>query len=279
MIFINSMIINKLSESVKIPYQMVKGSFAQRQAKADALSEKLYKNLSEELKDNYTIFDFEQLQTKLHEVLPDKNLKVIVQNLSSEHGENCEGICEVLYNKNKEIRALSVGMNGISSTLRSIHIPAFIHEIQHVADDIFHPKYLSRLQCLNKKGLANKKYDNFYDAYYYSPELIESKQDKKDALKQIKNKTKKFLRRLSIHQKMDYIQDMRYSLMSEVEAYKKERTIAQDLKSKGFMIKEFDLENFPQNNLFEEKIALLKNLALEYITKERAKHASRLKKG
>ena len=279
MIFINSMIINKLSESVKIPYQMAKGSFAQRQAKADALSEKLYKNLSEELKDNYTIFDFEQLQTKLHEVLPDKNLKVIVQNLSSEHGENCEGICEVLYNKNKEIRALSVGMNGISSTLRSIHIPAFIHEIQHVADDIFHPKYLSRLQSLNKKGLANKKYDNFYDTYYYSPELIESKQDKKDALKQIKNKTKKFLRRLSIHQKMDYIQDMRYSLMSEVEAYKRERSIAQDLKSKGFMIKEFDLENFPQNNLFEEKIELLKNLALEYIAKERAKHASRLKKG
>ena len=279
MIFINSMIINKLSESVKIPYQMAKGSFAQRQAKADALSEKLYKNLSEELKHNYTIFDFEQLQTKLHEVLPDKNLKVIVQNLSSEHGENCEGICEVLYNKNKEIRALSVGMNGISSTLRSIHIPAFIHEIQHVADDFFHPKYLSRLQSLNKKGLANKKYDNFYDAYYYSPELIESKQDKKDALKRIKNKTKKFLRRLSIHQKMDYIQDMRYSLMSEVEAYKRERTIAQDLKSKGFMIKEFDLENFPQNNLFEEKIALLKNLALEYITKERSKHASRLKKG
>ena len=279
MIFINSMIINKLSESIRIPYQMAKGSFAQRQAKADALSEKLYKNLSEELKDNYTIFDFEQLQTKLHEVLPDKNLKVIVQNLSSEHGENCEGICEVLYNKNKEIRALSVGMNGISSTLRSIHIPAFIHEIQHVADDFFHPKYLSRLQSLNKKGLANKKYDNFYDAYYYSPELIESKQDKKDVLKQIKNKTKKFLRRLSIHQKMDYIQDMRYSLMSEVEAYKRERTIAQDLKSKGFMIKEFDLENFPQNNLFEEKIALLKNLALEYITKERAKHASRLKKG
>lgn len=279
MIFINSMIINKLSESVKIPYQMAKGSFAQRQAKANSLSEKLYKNLANELKDNYTIFDFEQLQTKLHEVLPDKNLKVIVQNLSPEHGNNCEGICEVLYNKNKEIRALSVGMNGISSSLRSVHLPAFIHEIQHVADDIFHPKYLSRLQSLNKKGLANKKYDNFYDAYYYSPEFIESKHDKKNALKIVKNKTKKFLRRLSIHQKMDYLQDMRYSLVSEIEAYKIQRTVAQDLKSKGFMIKEFDLENFPRNNLFEEKIELLKNLALEYMTKERSKHVSRLKKG
>lgn len=272
------MIINKLSESVKIPYNMVKGSFAQRQAKANALTERLYKNLSEELKDNYSIFNFEQLQKKLHEVLPDKNLKIIVQNLPDGHGENCEGICEVLYNKNKDIRALSVGIDGISSTLRSIHIPAFMHEVQHAADDIFHPKYLSRLQHLNKGGLNNKKYELFYDTYYYCPEVIESRQDKKDALKIIKNRTKKFLRRLSIHQKMDYIQDMRYSLISEIEAYKRQRAVAGDLKSKGMQIKDFDLENYPQKGLFEEKISLLKELATEYITKERAKHASRLKK-
>ena len=272
------MFINKLSESVKIPYSMVKGSFAQRQAKADAFTDKLYKNLSEELNDNYTIFDFEYLQKKLNEVLPDKNLKVIIQNLSQGQEENCEGICEVLYNKNKEIRAISIGTSGISSSARSVHLPAFIHEVQHFADDIYHPKYLSRLQSLNKSGLSNKKYDNFYDTYYYSPELIESKRDIKDTLKIIKHRTKKFLRRLSIRQKMDYIQDMRYSLISEIEAYKRERNIAKDLKSKGFMIKDFDLENYPQKNLFEEKIALLKNLAMEYITKERLKHANRLKK-
>lgn len=272
------MIINKLSESVRIPYEITKGSFPQRQAKADSLTEKLYKNLSEELKDNYTIFNFEQLQKKLNEVLPDKNFKIIVQNLSDENSGKCEGICEVLYNKNKEVRALSIGMDGISSTVRSIHIPAFMHEVQHVADDIYHPKYLSRIQHLNKSGINTKKYDNFYDSFYYCPEMIEGRQDKKDALKFIRNKTKKFLRRLSIRQKIDYIQDMRYSLMSEVEAYKRQRAVAQDLKSKGYIIKDFDLENYPQNGLFEEKIELLKNLAMEYITKERTKHASRLKK-
>lgn len=272
------MIVNKLSESLKIPYLLTRGTVAQRQAKADILTEKLYKNLSEELKDNYTIFNFEQLQKKLNEVLPDKNLKVIVQNLPAEHVEDCEGICEVLYNKNKEVRALSIAMNGISSTVRSIHIPAFIHEVQHVADDIYHPKYLSRIQHLNKSGLNTKKYDDFYDTFYYCSEVIEGKRDKRDVLKIIKNHTKKFLRRLNIHQKMDYIQDMRYSLMSEVEAYKRQRAVAQDLKSRGFMIKDFDLENYAQDGLFEEKIALLKSLAMEYITKERAKHASRLKR-
>jgi hypothetical protein len=77
---------------------------------------------------------------------------------------------------------------------------------------------------------------------------------------------------------MDYIQDMRYSLMSEIEAYKKERAVALDLKSKGFMVKDGDLEDYPKDGLFAEKIKLLKELGLEYITKERSKNLGRLNK-
>lgn len=271
------MIVNKLISSVKLPYEITKGSFAQRQEKANNLTEKLYQNLSSELKDDYTILRFNDLQKKITDTLPDKNIKIIVQNLTEEDSQNCEGICEVLFNTNRDIKAISIGMGGISSSVRSVHIPSFVHEVQHFADDIYHPKYLSRLQSLNKQGLAGKKYDNFYDTYYYCPEIVESKQDKKDALKLIKNQTKKFLRGLSVSQKMDYIQDMRYSLISEIEAYKRQREVANDLKDKGFMIKNFDLENYPQQCLFEEKIKLLKSIAIEYIAKERGKHVSRLK--
>ncbi len=273
------MIVNKLISSVKLPYEITKGSFAQRQAKADAFTEKLYQNLSSELKDDYTILRFNDLQKKITDTLADKNIKIIVQNLTEENSQNCDGICEVLFNANRDIRAISIGMGGISSSVRSVHIPPFVHEVQHFADDIYHPKYLSRLQRLNKQGLAGKKYDNFYDTYYYCPEIVESKHDKKDALKLIKNQTKKFLRGLSVSQKIDYIQDMRYSLISEIEAYKRQRTVAKDLKSKSFMVRDFDFEDYPKNGLFEEKINLLKNLAMEYIVPERAKHASRLKKG
>lgn len=272
------MIVNKLISSVKLPYEVTKGSFAQRQSKADILTEKLYQNLSSELKDDYTILHFNDLQKKITDILPNKNIKIIVQNLAEEDSQNCEGICEVLFNTNRDIKAISIGMGGISSSVRSVHIPAFVHEVQHFADDIYHPKYLSRLQSLNKQGLTGKKYDNFYDTYYYCPEVVESKRDKKDALKIIKNQTKKFLRGLSISQKIDYIQDMRYSLISEIEAYKRQRTVAKDLKSKGFMVKDFDFGDYPKNGLFEEKINLLKNLATEYMTKERAEHAGKLKK-
>ena len=104
------------------------------------------------------------------------------------------------------------------------------------------------------------------------------KQDKKDVLKLLKNQTKKFLRGFSVRQKIDYIQDMRYSLISEIEAYKLQRTVAKDLRDKGFMVRDFDFEDYPKNGLFEEKINLLKNLAMEFMTKERAEHAGKLKK-
>lgn len=278
MIFITRMIINKLSPGVRIPYEIVKGSFVQRQSKANNLTDKLFENINSDIKDDYSIITYEQLQKYINNILPDKNFKVIVQNLPDEYSGTCSGICEVLYNSKSDIRALSVGLEGIGNTVRSYYIPIFIHEFQHIADDIFHPKYLSRLQSLNKKGLNNTKYDDFYEKYYYCPELIESKRDKKDVLKIIKNKTKKFLRGLNISDKMDFIQDMRYSLITEIEAYKHERAIAGRLQSKGIKIKPFILRNYEKEGLFEEKINLLKTLAMEYITKERSKNTGRLNK-
>lgn len=278
MIFLIFMIVNKLDSSVRIPFEIVKGSFKQRQLKANNLTNTLFNNINNSIKDDYSIVTYEQLQKHIKDVLPDKNFKVIVQNLTDEYVGECNGLCEVLYNAKGNIRAISLGLCGIGNTIRSLYLPVFIHEFQHLADDIFHPKYLSRLQSLNKKGLNNTKYEDFYDKYYYCPEFIECKSDKKYALKVIKNKTKKFLRGLNISDKMDFIQDMRYSLITEIEAYKQERAIAKELQSKGIKIKPYITEDYAKEGLFEEKINLLKTLAMEYITKERSKNAGRLNK-
>lgn len=272
------MFINKLTQSVRIPYNIVKGSFKQRQHKSNMLVEKLFENINSSIKDDYSIFTYKQLQKHIDSILPDGNFKIIIQNMSEKNAQDSEGICETLFNKDKDIRALSIGLGGIGNTIRSKHIPIFMHEFQHVTDDMFHPKYLSRLQSLNKKGLANEKYENFYENYYYCTEYIESKQDKKNILKLIKNKTRKFLRAKNISDKMDFIQDMRYSLKSEIESYKKQLNIAQRLKAKGILINDFDFKDMSKECLFEEKINLLKNLALEYIKKERLKNSAHLNK-
>ena len=275
-IFITTMIINKLTPSVKLPLDMIRGSFQQRQVKADNLTKLLFENISSKVKDDYTIFSYGQLQKHIDDILPAKNLKIIIQNLSDSSQAGYYGECETLFNANRDIRAISINLSGIENTIRSAYIPVLVHEFQHVSDNIFHPKFLSRLQSLNKKNLMSKKYDDFYDKYYYCDEYIESKRDKKDVLKIIKNKTQKFLRGFAVSDKMDFIQDMRYSLMSELKAYQEEEISAQKLKSKGILMKDYNFEDYPKAGLFKEKVKLLEDLAIEYIKKERSKHASHL---
>lgn len=267
----------KINPILKIPYSIAKGSPKQRQIKSDILTDKLFQNISKLIKDDSSSFSYQDLQKYIYEILPDKNLKIIVQKMEEEIPDS-DAVCDVLYNANKEIRAICINLGGSKNLIESKFIPTFMHEFQHVADDIYHPKFLSRLQNLNKKNYDNEKYAKFYDEYYYCSEFIEGKQDKKNVLKLIKHKTQKFLKGLNTEDKINYIQDIRYSLMSEIEAYKRQIKVAHDLKSKGIAVSELDFEDYPKEGLFEDKIKLLKSMAIEYISKERAKNASRLKK-
>lgn len=267
--------VNKLVQNIKVPYEFSRGSLKQRQAKADILVDTLYHNMLGQVKDDYSMFTYKSLQKLMSDVLPDHICKISVKGLSSKF---FEGLLRVQYDNDKSIRGYLMQLCGISSTIRSCNIPIFIHEFQHLSDYIYNPKYLSRLQSLNIKGLETKRYDKFYDSVYYTNESAKTEQEIDNLMKSIRKKTKKFLRKMNISDKMDYIQDVRYSLEDEIVAYEKQRKIAEDLRAKGFMIDNFDLYDYPKEALFKEKIELLKQLAIEYITKERAKNASCLSK-
>lgn len=271
------MILGKINPVLKIPYSIAKGSHSQRQIKSCILSDKLFQSISSAIKDDSSAFSYQELQKYIYDVLPDKNLKIIVKKMEEKFPDS-DAECDLIYNANKEIKALCINLSGNNNYIDSKLIPAFIHEFQHVADEIYHPKFLSRLQNLNKKNYNNSKYVKFYDQYYYYDEFIECKKDKKNLLKYIKHKTQNFLKGLSTEDKINYIQDMRYCLMSEIEAYKKQIEVANHLKSKGITVNSFDFYDYPKEGLFEDKIKLLKNIALEYISRERGIYASRLKK-
>ena len=274
------MIINKLAPSVRLPLKFSKGSAAQRQEKAQNFASELYKNLMTEFRDNYSIMSYSDLEKQISKIIPDKNYKVIVKELTEEKAaeSECNALCQILFNNNHQAQAHSIDIPGINHTIRSVHLPEVLHEIVHIADNMFNPKLVAREQKINLKNMNTKKYEKFYDDNYYCGEIIESKQDKKDALKIIENKTRKFLKGLSTSDKIDYIQDMRYSLMSEINAYKFQVKTAQELKENGFMIKDYEFDDMSEIGLYKDKIKLLKKLAIEFIEKERAKHASKVKK-
>ncbi len=270
--------INKLSNTLIIPYKIIKGSVSQRQQKANKLVEDLYDSIEPYFKDDYSSLSFENLQNKVNSVLPAQDLKVIVMPLSEEDAKECGAISKVLYDKDKNAKAVTMELPGKFNSVRAVHLPHVLHEFQHVADDLFQPKLLSRLQKMNKRGLLSKKYDKFYDDYYYCHEVIDCKQDKKDVLKIIENKTRKFLKHFSVSDKIDYLQDMRYSLISEVAAYDSQIRIAKKLTDKNFLIRKYEMDDYPEQYYFGEKIALLKKMISEIITKERQIHRAKLKK-
>ena len=280
MIFTTNMMINKLAPSVRLPLEFSKGSATQRQEKAQNFASGLYRNLMTKFTDNYSIMSYSELEKHINKLIPDKNYKVIVKELTPEKAaeSECNALCQILFNSSRQAQAHSIDIPGINHTIRSVHLPEVLHEIVHIADNMFNPKLVAREQKINLKNMNTKKYEDFYDNHYYCGEIIECKRDKKDALKIIENKTRKFLKGLSTSDKIDYIQDMRYSLMSEINAYKFQVKTAQELKKSGFMIQDYQFDDISEIGLYKDKIKLLKNLAIEFIGKERAKHANKVKK-
>ena len=152
-----------------------------------------------------------------------------------------------------------------------------VHEFQHIVDQLYIPKYLVRDQKMTLNSMMTPKYQKLYDQLY-SYEYPETNADKREILKILEHKIKKFLRGINTSKKLDYIQDARYSLMMEEQAYRTQRKYAKKLHKKHLPIKDGELDDEISLQMLKEKIQLLKQIGFELIEKERGKHAAKLKK-
>jgi len=245
--------INKLSNTVKIPYNQVRGSIIERQEKANKLVEKLAENLKPEIKDGK--LHISKLQECVHRILP-KNLDVrIDEGFSTDY----LAFCDVLHNDLGEISATTMIFRTVNHYISSQLLESIMHEFQHVADQIYHPKYLSRIQYMLKTGMYTNKYLKLYENIIYTPEWPAGKKDKGIILKRMEHKIKNFIKNYTAEDKMNYIQDARYGLKMEKEAYSVQNKYA-DKK-----------EDFNNIFMFDEKLNLLKRIGAEIIQKERYK--------
>lgn len=267
------MAINKLANTIKVPLKYTQGNFAQRQIKANNLTDTLYKSFENEIKSDYTIFTFSDIFHKIYKIMPDKNLHVVIRTNRS---KNYGAYTEYLYDRNKKIIGVGIDLPGIKNSIRTVYIPYLMHEFQHVSDQIFHPKYMARAQSLSCKRLMNNKYERFYDKYYYCIEDCHSEKNKKEILENVKIRTMNFIKKLGIREKLDILQDMRYCLESEIYAYAVEKQTAERLKNKNLSFLKDSLYDMPKHAMFREKIEIVKEIASELIKSERLAHAKRL---
>lgn len=271
----NMIYINKLSPTVKLPFKEVKGSVNYRQSKACNMVDKLYRGILPQFNKKEEI-SFAQAKKALKNVLKGQ---INIPIRKNGYSDIFDGGSDILYSEfTGQISKTTIDIGTIKNKIKRVELTTLLHEFQHVADQIFHPKYLTRNQKMANIGLYTKKYDRLYDDLIYNREFPEGKKDKKIILNHLRNKINKFLRGLDSEDKIDYLQDIRYSLISEKHAYKTQLKYAKKLNKKHLKINKEDLENENKNFMFDEKIKLMKDLAFEIIQKNRQKHSLLLKK-
>lgn len=266
---LNINMLNKLSPHVKLPYSQIRGTFAQRQNKAIKLTDKLYQELLPKFKNGSSTIG--EVQESINKVLgKDINISVRKNTVL-----DFDGGSDILYSEfTGAISKTTLDINtNRNNKVMAEDLVTIMHEFLHLTDQLFHPKYLSRNQTMANLGLYTDKYNQFYDKMLYAREFPTGKRDRAYIKRHLRHKIHKFLRKMPVEDKIDYLQDARYCLQSEYYAFQMQAKIAKRLNKKHFPINKKDLVKENGNFMFQEKINLLKQMALEIIKKEREKFA------
>ncbi len=260
---------NSISPHLMLPFSFVKGSFQQRQQKAQKCVEHLYNDFLPKF--NRGKVQFSEVQKSVDKVLENKVKVHVIKNYApDEYGGQDVSISEF----SGKLSAITLELETPKhNALRFIDVPTVVHEFQHVADQLFHPKFLARYQYMSSEGLYTPKYSRLYDNFLYSYDAPSGRKEKAKILKHIEYKLKRFLRGLPAEDKINYIQDARYFLMSEDNAYRTQYKYAKKMEKRHINLLEEDLEKQNKQFMFKEKIDLLTKMGFEIIQKERKKMA------
>ena len=262
----------RLAPSVRLPYSKIRGSLGQRQQAAIDVVDKLCRDLYSKFDKNKEL-PLSEVQKSIDDIF-EKKVKIIVKQTSTpEFDGSSDVICSPI---NGSYTATTLELNSEKGKIKFEDLITIIHEFQHIVDQLFIPKYLIRGQKMTLLGMMTPKYQNLYDKLY-NYEYPTSKADKHKIIKLLEHKIKKFLRGMNISEKMDYIQDARYSLIMEEQAYRTQRKYAKKFHKKHLPINEYELEDEISLHMLKEKIQLLTRLGFELLETERGKHAAKLK--
>jgi hypothetical protein len=258
---------NKLSPQVTLPLAITRGTVKERENKAKHDVDKLYRELYPDYKKNN--LNCNNLKKSINNIFPKINISILPLEFDPEF----EAYSDIIYNPITEKisgTTIEIPLTKKKKIFKE-EILSILHEFQHIADQIYQPKFLARNQRLHLKELFNDKYNFLYDNFMYYKECPESNADKKEILQNLKYKIQKFLKGYSAEDKLDFIQDSRYTLMQEDNAYHTQSKYANKLYNKHHPISIDELVKPNKDFMFSEKIQLLTDMGFEIIKEERGK--------
>lgn len=258
-----------------LPLKLCRGSAADRQRQASRLVNKLFNNMQGGF-NKYGEMHVSKVQEYVDEVLPGA---FNIQVRGGFEDKDFTASNDIFYSSfSDKAKLMTIELGSKKNKIKRTNLIDIMHEFRHVADVLFNPKYLARNEYMVKSGLYTDRFDRLYDNVLYNIEDIETKAGRKAAIKKVEHKVRKFLRGMSAEDKVNCLQDLRYSLETENSAYTTQQKVAKRLKKKRIQVSEDDLFRWDKDFMFVEKIDLLKRLAFEIIQKERQKFARKLLK-
>ena len=274
-IFSKNMNYNSISPKVKLPTSVVRGSFKRRTQIARQYSDKLFEDLYPRFLHGKVSFD--RLQKSVDSVIGKKGTISVIKYPYDKVYAGAQDVNISEYTG--KISGYTLEVNTDKKALDMSDFPTIIHEFQHCVDMLCNPKYASRYQKLSSAQMYGDKYNTVAENLFFELEPEGSGHKyKARLLNKIEYKFKSFLKDLPFIKKVDYIQDMRYELQSELNAYQVEHKYVKRLKRKRHEILKSDLADGSKTLLLKEKIKLLNRIGNEYIKKERLKLASQYHK-
>lgn len=265
--------LNSLQPLVKYPLSVVRGCTARRQQKAIELTDKLFQDLYSKYKNNR--LPFEEIARSIKKVTQNKlRIKVINEKYMDYMGSSAYSI-----GYNPVINGHILAIDSNKKFLNFSDLITVLHEFQHIADSVFNPKYMARFQYIYGTDMVPEKlYDEFTQNVLYKKGKVRFSKNNNRILKEFKRKTLEFLKDMTAEEKINIIQDSRYFLLSEIQAYKTQHKYAKKLWKKGFDVYEDDLAHVDRELLLTEKVQILKQLGFDIIQQERNRFASNLSK-
>lgn len=256
-----------ITPQVMFSYDVCKGTPQDRRNFAADINEQIFDSVAPSIKDGFLeISDFEQA---LHKCLPeDKRVDILP---FEPENDNEDGVSDLIEDDDANYIGQTIEVPSVNGRVSGRPIITLFHESRHVLDVLSNPKYMARVKAMYANDLYSAKYNRLLGDFYNDLEEP-TPENKTKELRTLKKKLDKFLKKKPVEHQIDCLQDLRYTLETERNAYADQYKFESRLNEQGVNTGDYELEDESVYYSFDEKIALIKQTASDIIAKEREKH-------
>ncbi|MBR1460926.1 hypothetical protein IJ596_04765 [bacterium] len=149
-------------------------------------------------------------------------------------------------------------------------IPILMHEIGHATLYLSNPKYIiNNLKCFQGK-FSKKKIWRFYNNHIYKRETAKTPEKKEQILQDIEKGLNKILKKYTPQERILYLNQLRYSIQSEINSYNLGVNFAKQLNKIYKPIINIKDVYTKDDFMFSEKLEVINKILAETIKKERS---------